>query len=254
MQLMERDFEIIQFVLVMKFASATDIHQKFFKRKKDGGLSTNEWYARERLRQLIEMGYLTTVRYRFEQKNYYIGTKNGFDLIRYMQPHWEPCKPIQHIDIRTFDHDVQVTKSRLLIEEYERGTQGTSDRQLKCEFPDYFRKGGRDNSPDGTYTSAAGKKIAFEFEIAQKSKQRYRDKIRAYISSFRTNNTYDQPKYDHIRIICQKKSVFDIYRDEVVLFKDFFTIEMADSFFANFQPCLNKPIEASFHPTPNQLQ
>lgn len=35
--------------------------------------------------------------------------------------------------------------------------------------------------PDGVYTSLAGMTIAFEYEIAQKSKQRYRDKVRRYV-------------------------------------------------------------------------
>jgi hypothetical protein len=136
--------------------------------------------ARERLRQLIEMGYLTSVRYRFEQKNYYIGTKYAFYLIHYMKPSRLAAKPIQQIDVGTFDHDIQVLKSRLLIEESEQGTDWINDRQLKCLDPEFYRRYRGDATPDGVYTSQNGKAIAFEFEIARKSKQRYRNKLRRY--------------------------------------------------------------------------
>lgn len=232
MQLTQRDFEIINFVLAMKFASIQEIHHRFFKRKRDGSFSENEWYARERLRMLIEMGYLRTVRYRFEQKNYYVATKHGYELIFYMKAGWMPPKPIAQIDVRTFDHDVQVMKSRLLLEEFESVTSWESDRQLKCQYPEYFQyQGSRDSAPDGVYLSASGKTIAFEYEIAQKSRRRYRDKINKYHECLRRKNNLDGPKYDLVRFVCEKESVFKAITDATVIFKDYFVIEMAQEFF-----------------------
>lgn len=232
MQITDRDFEIINFVLAMKFSSIQSIHQKFFKRKKDGSTSDNEWYARERLRQLIEMGYISTVRYRFEQKNYYIATKHGYDLIYYMLPTATPAKPIQQIDVRTFDHDIQLMKSRLLIEEFENVTSWQSDRQLKCQYPDYFEaRGSRDAAPDGVYNSASGKVIAFEYEIAQKSKKRYLDKIHKYVSCIRNKTKLDGPRYDLVRFVCEKECVYKTLVEMTSIYNQYFAIERSQDFF-----------------------
>lgn len=240
MQITQRDFEIINFVLNMKFASVQDVHQKFFKVKRDGSISTNEWYVRERLRHLVAMGYLRPVRYRFEHKSYYIGTKHGYELIYYMQSVMTPSKHIEQIDVRTFDHDIQVMKSRLALEDSEKVQNWQSDRQLKCQYTEYFQfKGSRDSAPDGVYTSLAGKIIAFEYEIAQKSKQRYRDKVRRYVECIRRREPTDGPKYDHVRIICEKPSVYKILKDATAIYRDFFTIEMVGDFFASLAPQAN---------------
>ncbi len=237
MQITQRDFEVINFILNMKFASVQDVHRKFFKLKRDGSISNNEWYVRERLRHLVAMGYVQPVRYRFEQKSYFIGTKHGYELIHYMQPSLEPSKHIEQIDVRTFDHDVQVMKSRLALEESERVQDWRSDRQLKCTYSNYFQfKGSRDSAPDGVYKSLSGKIIAFEYEIAQKSKQRYRDKVRRYIECIRNHHKNDGPKYDHVRIVCEKTSVYNILKDAVAIYRDYFTIEMSGDFFASLAP------------------
>lgn len=239
MQITQRDKEIMGFVLAMKFATAQDIHQKFFRKKRDGTFSNSEWWTRERLRELVEYGYLSTTRYRFEQKNYFIGTKHAYDFLEYMQYEIVPTKPIPHIDVRTFDHDIAVMKSRLLIEEVEKGCQWKSDRQLKCEYPAYFdRRSSRDACPDGVYRSVDGKLIAFEYEIAQKSKKRYQDKIRSYVSCIRSRLNTDPhgpqafaPKYDFVRFICEKECVYKALKEASGVYRDYFSIELARDFF-----------------------
>lgn len=231
MCLTERDFEIVNFILNMKFATAQNIHQRFFKYKKDGSVSNSEWYARERLRELVLEGYIQTVRYRFENKSYYIGTKNGYDLIKYMKSSWEPAKPIERIDVRTFDHDQRVMESRILLEEQEKVTQWQSDRQLKAEyFNMYGPVNGRDCTPDGVYVSLSGKVVAFEYEIAQKSKKRYEEKFRHYVSCIRQNNFMAVPKYDQVRIVCEYEHVYRLLCAETSLYKQYFTIERAEEF------------------------
>ncbi len=236
MKLTVRDFEIIGFVLSMKFASVQNIHGKFFRKRRDGGVSESEWYTRERLRHLVELGYLNTVRYRFEQKSYYIGTKHGYDLIRFNHSDNGTVKPIESIDVRTFDHDRQVMKSRLLLEEFEKVNKWKSDRQLKCEYFEYFNHNvSRDSTPDGVYQSLGGKTIAFEHEIAQKSKQRYRLKFDRYIECFQQSNSDLRPKYDVVRIVCEKPSVYKLLVDSTAIYREYFKIEMAEDFFASFK-------------------
>lgn len=233
MQITERDLEIIGFVLAMKFASVGDIHRKFFKIKRDGSFSNSEWCTRERLRQLIEMGYLNSVRYRFEQKSYYVGTKHGYDLIHYSAAALTPPKPIRQIDIRTFDHDLLVLKSRLVLEEFEKVKNWESDRQLKIQYTEYFQfRSCRDSTPDGVYWTSDGKRVAFEYEIARKSTQRYRDKIRKYVSRIRHEGVNEGPKYDHVRMVCERESVFRILKEQTKIYSQFFTIQLASDFFA----------------------
>ncbi|WP_415063741.1 hypothetical protein [Bdellovibrio sp.] len=112
-----------------------------------------------------------------------------------MQSSLTPSKYIEQIDVRTFDHDIQVMKSRLALEDSEK------------VYSEYFQfKGSRDSAPDGVNKSLNGKIIAFEYEIAQKSKQRYRDKVRRYVDCIRRREPTDGPKYDHVRIVCEKTS------------------------------------------------
>lgn len=236
MQITKRDFEIIGFVTNMKFASATDVHRKFFKIKRDGSSSGSEWYARERLRELVKEGYLNTVRYRFENRCYYVGTKHGYDLIRHLHGRIEITKPIERIDVRTFDHDVSVMNSRLLLEEFEKVSSWQSDRQLKAIYAEYFQNGGsRDAAPDGVYKSVSGKLIAFEYEIAQKSMKRYQDKIRKYVNCIRQNSFESSPKFDHVHIVCDKVSVYKMLLNFTSIYKNYFTIEMSVDFVKRFQ-------------------
>lgn len=229
MHLTDRDFEIVNFVLNMKFATVENIHQRFFKYKKDGSISNSEWYARERVRELVLDKYLQPVKYRFENKNYYIGTKEGYDLIRYMKSSWEPAKPIDRIDVRTFDHDQRVMESRILLEEHEKVSQWQSDKQLKAEYLCmYGPVNGRDCTPDGVYKSLAGKVIAFEYEIAQKSKKRYDEKIQHYVNCIRQNYFTAIPKYDHVRIACEYEAVYRVLCDQTSLYKQYFIIERAE--------------------------
>lgn len=235
MCLTDRDFEIVNFILNMKFATAQNIHQRFFKYKKDGSVSNSEWYTRERLRELVLDGYIQTVRYRFENKSYYIGTKNGYDLIKNLKSSWEPAKPIDRIDVRTFDHDQRVMESRILLEHQEKATQWQSDRQLKSEYFDMYGKiNSRDCTPDGVYVSLSGKVIAFEYEIAQKSKKRYREKIEHYVNCIRQNYFTAIPKYDNVRIVCEYEAVYRALCDQTSLYKQYFTIERADEFKSKF--------------------
>lgn len=154
-----------------------------------------------------------------------------------MQSSLTPSKYIEQIDVRTFDHDIQVMKSRLALEDSEKVQDWQSDRQLKGQYSEYFQfKGSRDSAPDGVYKSLNGKIIAFEYEIAQKSKQRYRDKVRRYVECIRRREPTDGPKYDHVRIVCEKASVYKILKDATAIYRDYFTIEMAGDFFASLAP------------------
>jgi hypothetical protein len=158
---------------------------------------------------------------------------HSYELILYMKPGWLPSKPLQQIDVRIFDHDVQVMRSRLLLEEVENFQSWQRDRQLKCQYPEYFQySGSRDSTPDGVYHSAEGKVIAFEYEIAQKSRKRYRAKIQKYLECLRRRNTLDGPKYDHVRMVCERESVFRILKEQTKIYSQFFTIQLASDFFA----------------------
>ncbi|MBC7419788.1 MAG: hypothetical protein H7328_03585 [Bdellovibrio sp.] len=148
----------------------------------------------------------------------------------------EVTKPAQRIDVRTFDHDVSVMNSRLLLEEFEKVCDWQSDRQPKAIYYYYFQTGGnRDAAPDGVYKSISGKLIAFEYEIAQKSMKKYQDKIRKYVNCKRQNNFESSPKFDHVHIVCEKESVYKMLLKFTLIYKNYFKIEMSSNFLKRFQ-------------------
>jgi hypothetical protein len=234
----KRDTEIVRFVLNMKFASVTEIHHKFFKFKKDGGVSESEWWARERLRKLIDAGYLKSVKFRFESKNFYIGTKLGFKLASADKSQYT-SKPTTGIDIRTFEHDYKVLQCRMLLEENEKVTDWQSDRELKeLFFETSFHFRSRENSPDGVYKTNDGKCIAFEYEIAQKSEERIKRKIRRYVLLFQGKTFPDEFEYKFVRIVCEKQHVCNLFLKHMDMYERYFSLEMASDFFKSTRsPC-----------------
>ena len=86
-----------------------------------------------------------------------------------------------------------------------------------------------------SYNSVSGKLIAFEYEIAQKPKKRYQDKIRKYVNCIRQNNFESSPKFDHVHIVCEKVYVYKMLLNFTAIYKNYFTIEMSSDFLKRFQ-------------------
>lgn len=177
----------------MKFASLKSIYRKFFIVTQTGTPSRSDWWARERLSHLKRHGYLKSAKVSFSGTSYYLATDlaqmaltalakvDGRSFVR----------PIETIDIRTFEHDRLVTDLRLILESENRARDWLSERRLKSEAALSFGLA-REFQPDAIYRNKFGESVAFELEISVKSRERYQDKIRKYVDVMRENDGRDE--------------------------------------------------------------
>ena len=82
-------------------------------------------------------------------------------------------RPARSIDIRFYFHDRIVTDMRLLFESIGLARDWKSEKVLRSEL-------GALKVPDGVFLSPAGKKIAFELELAPKENKRYKKILAGY--------------------------------------------------------------------------
>ena len=168
----------------MKFADLNAIHQKFFLNLRSGERSKSDWWARERLGLLKQHGFLKTKRFTFSGKTYFLATKLAHIALKNMRSHRGYVRPLEEIDVRTFDHDLRVIEARLALEQLGRAANWVSERQLKSDLA--LASGlPRQYQPDAIYQNKHGEPMAFELEVSAKSKDRYADKIRKYVDLMR---------------------------------------------------------------------
>jgi len=228
--LTERDFEILEFILDMKFVSLEDVFFKFFRIKHGQEEAKNDLWARKRLCQLEQAKFLRSVRSFSESTRYYTATFKAYYALSNSKPGLQVTKPCGGIDQRTFAHDKAVLKSRLHLESIEKVSSWLSDRKLKCSSE---LTGGLSTVyvPDAIYTTLAGTRVAFEFEIAVKAKSRYQDKIKKYIQLMRSTSA--QHKIcDRVQFVCAKGSVAKFLVKETRIYGELFEILTVVEFFA----------------------
>ena len=202
----------------------------FLKNKLDGSQSVCVCYARERLRLLVKHNFLKIVRLRVDGRNYYIGTKLCFEFLDNSYPSVDVARPSSEIDIRTFDHDSELIKFRIYLEKTSLISKWRSERFLKRENYFFTGKLQRIVAPDAIYQKN-GQDIAFEYEISKKSEDRYREKVKRYVSIMR-NPSEDGPiKFSHCRFVCKNAQVYNSLKKHTVIYGDLFSVEMADRFF-----------------------
>lgn len=170
--LTERDLEIFQFVCEMKFARTEDIYQKFFKNLESGNIAASDLWTRKRLFQLEKGGFLKSRKLPGEKSTFYTATNKAFMALKNICPEKALCTPLLSIDYRTYGHDLQVLKYRLLLEENNKITNWVSDRMMK-QNQEFDKDFGASDVPDGLFLDSDGRKFAFELEISRKSKSKY---------------------------------------------------------------------------------
>lgn len=217
-----RDMDILEFILEMKFATIEDIHSKFFKFTKVGEQSSCLRWARERVANLVKSDFLKVVK-DVCHRTLYIITSKGYFYLRNSRQERHYSKPLLTVDGRTYDHDQKVIQIRTLLEESEIVSSWISERQLSEleEFRQYLPTEFR---PDAIYITKDGKKIAFELEIARKSKDRYQQKIKRYIHLITEHG--EHPIFSQVHFICEKPSVLEIIQDQAALFQSFFKFNL----------------------------
>ena len=217
-----RDMDILEFVLEMKFSTIEDVHSKFFKLTKAGEKSSCLRWSRERVANLVKSDFLKAVK-DVCHRTLYIVTSKGYLYLRNSRIDSLCSRPLQSVDGRTYDHDQKVIQIRLALEESGAVNKWISERQLS-EVEEYRQFLPTEFRPDAIYHSKDGLKIAFELEIARKSKERYQQKIKRYIQLMLENG--NQPIFDQVHFVCEKETVMNLIKDYTELFQTHFKFDL----------------------------
>jgi len=229
--LSERDFEILEFILDMKFVSLEEVFFRFFRVIKGDGEAKNDLWAKKRLLQLEQAKFISSKRSFSEATRYYVATLKAYYVLSNSKPQAVVSKPSRGIDQRTFLHDKLVLSSRRQLENTLKVTSWLSDRKLRSSKE---LSGGLTSLyvPDGIYTLPDSSKVAFELEIAIKAKSRYQDKIKKYVQLMRAPGLQHKI-FDRVHFVCAKEVVAQHLIKETKIYGDLFKVETFDSFFAS---------------------
>lgn len=228
--LTERDFEILEFIMDMKFSGIYEVFEKFFRITQLNEIAKSTDWAKKRLFQLEKAKFLKSVKSFSEATRYYTTTFKAYYAIANFKPEVTVTKPNGGFDQRTFNHDRMVLRSRLLMESQGLVTSWLSDRKLRSSSE---LSGGLTSLyiPDAIYKLPSGEKVAFELEIAVKGKSRYQDKIKKYVHLMRARDVQHKI-FDRVHYVCAKVSVAEHLEKETRIYGDLFKIERLDTFFA----------------------
>jgi hypothetical protein len=168
--LQDRDYEVMRYILEQKFLSREQITKWFYKTLD---------IAKVRLWKLIFSGYLKKEPIALSSKDHFLIT--GLGLRALAERGVNGIRPASSIDIRCYFHDRTVTDIRLLFEDIGLAKDWKSERILKAENGSFLsaRQTGK-KIPDGMFLSPAGKRIAFELELAPKENSRYKKILAGY--------------------------------------------------------------------------
>ena len=117
-------------------------------------------------------GFLTTKRVSFSGGSYYLATDLAQRALANKFLDRNFARPNPEIDVRSFEHDLRVIKARLALENLGRASKWISERRLKSESA---QSSGLERAyqPDAIYWNKRGEIMAFELELAAKTKIRY---------------------------------------------------------------------------------
>jgi len=188
----------------MKFSDLKTLHQKFFTLTRSGEKSRSDWWARERIGLLKKRGFLTAKRISFSGTSYFLATRLAHLALSNMREGRSYVQPLDEIDIRTFEHDRLILEARLALEEKGRATNWCSERRLKSEHSITMGLARR-FQPDAVYLNKLNEPIAFELEIAPKTKDRYEEKIRKYLEIIRS-----QKGFRAVLFVTKNDAVFNV--------------------------------------------
>jgi len=218
----DRELDILEFILEMKFSTLEDIHSKFFKVTKNGSISNSFIWARQRIATLVKSEYLQILA-DVCAKPLYVLTQKGFLFLKNSRLSKNFCRPLFSVDTRFFDHDQRVAQVRIALEKSGIVKSWISERQLS-EIEEFKKYLSFEFRPDGIYETFDGKRIAFELEIARKAKDRYRQKVKRYISLI--SESGNQPIFNQVHFVCEKENIQKLIQDYTELFQAFFKFNL----------------------------
>ena len=222
-----RDLDILEFILEMKFATIQEIHCKFFKVTRSGQESYSLRWARERLAALVKTKMLEPLK-EVCHKTLYVLTQKGYFYLRNSRNTKTFCRPLYDVDGRTFDHDWRVIQLRIAFEAKGIAKEWVSERQLS-DTDQLAKILSSEFRPDGIYTNESGQKVAFELEIARKSKERYRQKVKKYIQVM-TEIDPNSRFFEKVHYVCEKQNIIDLLKIESQLYQPLFQFSLESNF------------------------
>jgi hypothetical protein len=168
----------LEFVLDQKFASRDALYFRFYQGKD----SKSARYSEERLGLLSKHGFLRPQRVYTEATTYYLASTLTQDLLSNLKPDRTISEPAEAIDLRNFEHDKRVTLCRAHREKKGEVKDWLSERRLKQEWTaaNGYRLS-REYMPDAVFTNRAGGRVAFELELASKTRERHMKKISRFL-------------------------------------------------------------------------
>lgn len=227
-EIVERDLEVLDFILDMKFATAIDIYERFYARSFNESPSPNQTrWVKYRLMQLERSGFLRAFASFGKKETLYVTTPKAYYTLNSVYPSQTRPKPSIGIDIRTYSHDRELLLLRLNYERIHQDVCWVSDRRLRQNLGETFGLHGSD-VPDAIVTLPEVGLVAIELEIALKARSRYKEKIAKYVRLIRD----PRPNSDGLKRViyhCLKKQVLDVLREETRIFGSIFEVIKTDS-------------------------
>lgn len=226
--LTQRDYEVLLFLIEMKFSSLDEISFKFFKSYSKEGKIVPNTYVIKRLAQLIKDGFLKSTRAFDATKRLYYPTIKSYLMLTKLYPEKVIVRPSGNIDGRTVVHDYYLLVLRLRLENLNKAHDWISDRIIKTTL-NVYNELGSGNTPDGIYTDVNGQSVAMELEVSVKSKARYLDKVKKYVSFIRAHEANPQ-MIKRVHYVVFAQPTYKHLTEYTSLYKHFFTIEKASDF------------------------
>lgn len=169
----ERDIEIFRLCLEMRFSDVDSINRIIFNNE-----SLEMFAARKRIQKLESAGFLNSVSLLAgTTKKFYVATQKAFLEVKKNDSISDVPKPVKKLSAVTFEHDLYVLKSRVLLERQGRASAWRSERLIKVQAEAQTGRLKRDFMPDALFKSKHGKTCAFEYENKPKTDSQLKDKI-----------------------------------------------------------------------------
>ena len=160
MKIMERDIEVMGWILEQKFMTEQQVRRIFWK-----DITEESREAYKRLYELQKEGYLKTSKKKIYRHALYLVTRNGVNQLKSFGRN-RGLGELADADYSNYKHDIAVTDLRVLLHDWGY-TDWVSERVLA-------RRNDLRRIPDGMLYHR-GKYFAIEYELTQKSKDRYRE-------------------------------------------------------------------------------
>lgn len=228
--LTNRDFEILEFIMDMKFSGVDEVFEKFFKVTLSNEQAKSSLWAKKRLMQLEHSKFLKSVRPFSESMRCFTTTFKAYYALTQYNPEKFVSKPTGGFDQRTFQHDRGVLRARLFLESTGQANNWFSDRKLKSST-DFTGGLAVQYIPDAIYVNSKKTRVAFELEIAVKAKSRYQEKIKKYVQLMRSANPQHRI-FDRVQFVCAKDTVTKFLLKETKIYGDLFQVTSIGDFYA----------------------